>query len=44
MNLPMDALGLAEPHSGLNAVCVDSSIREEIKVNLRIEGRGYQFI
>ena len=25
MNLPMDALGLAEPHSDPNVVCVDSS-------------------
>ena len=27
MNLPMDALGLAEPHSALNAIYVDSSTR-----------------
>ena len=25
MNLPLEALGLAEPNLGLNAVCVDSS-------------------
>ena len=30
MNLPMDALGLAEPYSGLHAVCVDSSTAKEL--------------
>ena len=44
MNLLMDALGLAKPHSGLNAVRVDSSTHYRISVISRVGGRGYQSV